>query len=49
MNLGDIVEDFEADTTLGKIKLHDYLGTSWVSCFIGRSKIENTPAKLNKT
>ncbi|CAM9915132.1 unnamed protein product [Ascophyllum nodosum] len=27
--LGDKFPDFEAETTQGKIKLHDYLGSSW--------------------
>lgn len=27
--LGDRFPDFEAETTQGKIKLHDYLGSSW--------------------
>jgi len=29
MNLGDNVSDFEADSTAGKLKLHDYLGHHW--------------------
>lgn len=28
-NLGDVFPDFEADTTHGKIKFHDWLGDSW--------------------
>ncbi|KAL2089349.1 hypothetical protein ACEWY4_014037 [Coilia grayii] len=27
--LGDVFPDFEADTTVGKIKFHDFLGDSW--------------------
>ncbi|XP_048845826.1 peroxiredoxin-6-like [Brienomyrus brachyistius] len=27
--LGDVFPDFEAETTIGHIKLHDYLGDSW--------------------
>jgi 1-Cys peroxiredoxin 6 len=30
MNLGDAIKDFEAETTLGKIKLYDYLGQAWL-------------------
>jgi len=29
MNLGDVMPNFEADTTVGKIKLHDYFGSGW--------------------
>ncbi|MEK6806425.1 MAG: peroxiredoxin [Pseudomonadota bacterium] len=29
LQLGDIAPDFEAETTAGKIKFHDWLGTSW--------------------
>src|SRR5947208_3153197 len=29
LQLGDIAPDFEADTTIGKIKFHDWLGKSW--------------------
>ncbi len=29
LQLGDIAPDFEADTTQGNIKFHDWLGTSW--------------------
>ncbi|KAJ8277847.1 hypothetical protein GJAV_G00080810 [Gymnothorax javanicus] len=27
--LGDVFPDFEAETTIGKIKFHDFLGDSW--------------------
>ncbi|XP_051951426.1 peroxiredoxin-6-like [Xyrauchen texanus] len=27
--LGDVFPDFEAETTIGKIKFHDFLGNSW--------------------
>merc|ERR1739838_469369 len=27
--LGDVFPNFEADTTVGKIKFHDFLGDSW--------------------
>ncbi|XP_057698207.1 peroxiredoxin-6 [Corythoichthys intestinalis] len=27
--LGDVFPDFEADTTIGRIKFHDFLGNSW--------------------
>lgn len=29
VNLGDVFPNFEADTTEGKIKFHDFLGDSW--------------------
>src|SRR5882724_9771927 len=29
LQLGDIAPDFEADTTVGKIKFHEWLGNSW--------------------
>lgn len=29
LQLGDVAPDFEADTTEGRIKFHDYLGDSW--------------------
>lgn len=29
VNLGDVFPDFEAETTAGKIKFHDWLGASW--------------------
>ena len=29
LQLGDIAPDFEADTTIGKIKFHEWLGNSW--------------------
>jgi alkyl hydroperoxide reductase subunit AhpC len=29
IRLGDVVPDFEAETTEGPIKFHDWLGTSW--------------------
>ncbi len=31
--IGSLAPDFEADTTEGKIKLHDYIGNSWVVFF----------------
>lgn len=33
LQLGDIAPDFEADTTEGKIKLHDYIDGSWAVFF----------------
>lgn len=29
LQLGDLAPDFEADTTIGRIKFHDWLGNSW--------------------
>ena len=29
IRLGDIAPDFQADTTMGKIKFHDWLWNSW--------------------
>src|SRR6187401_1573723 len=29
LQLGDVAPDFEAETTEGQIKFHDYLGDSW--------------------
>jgi len=31
--IGSLAPDFEAETTEGKIKLHDYIGNSWVVFF----------------
>src|SRR5213075_1722728 len=31
--LGDTAPDFEAETTQGKIKFHDWIGDSWVVLF----------------
>jgi alkyl hydroperoxide reductase subunit AhpC len=31
--LGDIAPDFEAETTLGKIHFHEWLGDSWEFIF----------------
>jgi alkyl hydroperoxide reductase subunit AhpC len=33
LRLGDIVPDFEADSTQGKIKFHEWAGNSWVILF----------------
>ena len=33
LQLGDIVPDFEADTTEGRIKFHDYIDGSWAVFF----------------
>lgn len=33
LQIGDIAPDFEADTTAGKIKFHDWIGNSWVVLF----------------
>ena len=33
LQLGDVAPDFEADTTEGRIKFHDYIGNSWVVFF----------------
>ena len=33
LQLGDIAPDFEADTTQGKIRFHDWLGSSWCVLF----------------
>ena len=33
INLGDELPNFEADTTIGKIKFHDWLGGSWAILF----------------
>ncbi len=30
LQLGDVAPDFEAETTEGKIRLHDYIGDGWV-------------------
>jgi thioredoxin-dependent peroxiredoxin len=33
LQLGDVVPDFEADTTEGRIKFHDWIGDSWAVLF----------------
>src|SRR5262249_61082283 len=33
LRLGDVAPDFEADTTEGRIKFHDWLGNSWGGLF----------------
>jgi len=33
LQIGDIVPDFEADTTEGRIKFHDWIGDSWCVLF----------------
>ena len=33
LQLGDIAPDFEADSTEGRIKLHDYVDNAWVVFF----------------
>jgi thioredoxin-dependent peroxiredoxin len=33
LQLGDTAPDFEADTTQGRIKFHDWIGSSWVVLF----------------
>lgn len=35
LRLGNIAPDFEAETTAGPIKFHDWIGDSWVSTVIG--------------
>jgi alkyl hydroperoxide reductase subunit AhpC len=35
LRLGSIAPDFEAETTAGPIKFHDWIDDSWVSTFIG--------------
>src|ERR1700682_237142 len=33
LKLGDVVPDFEAETTEGRIKFHDWIGDSWAVLF----------------
>ncbi|KAG0066648.1 Peroxiredoxin-6, partial [Linnemannia elongata] len=33
LRLGSIAPDFEAETTKGHIKFHDFIGNSWVILF----------------
>ncbi len=32
LRLGDIAPDFEAQTTKGPIKFHEWIGDNWVRC-----------------
>lgn len=34
LRLGSIAPDFEAETTAGPIKFHEWIGDSWVSSFV---------------
>ena len=33
LRLGELAPDFEADTTEGRIRFHDWIGTSWAVLF----------------
>jgi len=33
LRIGDVAPNFEADTTAGRIKFHDWIGSSWVVLF----------------
>ena len=33
LHIGDIAPDFEAETTEGRIRFHDWIGNSWVVLF----------------
>jgi len=33
LQIGDLAPDFEADTTQGRIRFHDWIGNSWVVLF----------------
>ena len=33
LRLGDLAPDFEADTTQGRIRFHDWIGDSWAVLF----------------
>src|SRR6266404_4342606 len=33
LHIGDVAPDFEAETTEGRIRFHDWIGSSWVVLF----------------
>ena len=43
LKLGDTAPDFEADTTEGRIRFHDWIGDSWAVLLIGRGPLMEIP------
>jgi len=48
MNLGDIVPDFEAETSMGPIKFHEWMGDRCLGCTLKKMNAKKfTPTNRN--